>query len=337
MTDRPRRATLGRAVAAAGAVALAAVGVSGCSWRAETPPPDWPSPDTTTVTRDAAAEREQAVIDAVSPFTAAATAQAHVLAELEAVAAPVRLDALGGVYVAYPDASPSPSPSGDWTAQDMPNPTEAVASARDGHLADGLTTEDPDLAALLRSAGLSQALSDWFAVWVEDRISSAELAVVEERSLSSASLPHASPVPESTAMPTATVAELALAHDQARYAYEVMAASASGDERDTWLQRRDLQAARASALAAQPGVEDPRSATYTLLLDDYRDHDARLSTAVALENGLGATYAGLALGARPDEVPWLLNAAFDAYAQAAAFGEPSAAAWTVPALPGIDS
>ncbi|WP_144276406.1 hypothetical protein [Demequina sp. NBRC 110053] len=315
------------AVAAVAALALAA-----CSWRAETPPPDWPSPDAVTQQRDAAAELEQAIIDAAEAVGPEASAQAAVLQGLESARAPERLDAFGGLYVAYPSASPSPSAS--------PGPEadleSAVTEARDAHLAAALDMTDPDLEALSGASGLSLALTSWFAVWVDNAVADAAAPVVEQRLLSSTAVPEPTVLPdEATAIPPETLADLALAHDQARYTYEVLAARSEGTERDQWLARRDLQAARASAIIDASGVEDRREAVYVAPADASGDAPARLTAAVAMEVALADWYAALAAVNAPADKPWLWCAAFDAYAQAAAFGDGWDGARVIPALPGL--
>src|SRR5690554_4492619 len=92
-----------RCLTHASAVVLAVLVLAGCSWRIETPAPAWPSPDSLTQLRDAAAERESQIIDATDGNPAAGTPTTVVLNEIERGLAPVRLDALGGLYVAYPD------------------------------------------------------------------------------------------------------------------------------------------------------------------------------------------------------------------------------------------
>ncbi|MFW7414003.1 hypothetical protein [Demequina sp. SO4-18] len=316
----------------ASAVAVAVLALGACSWRLETPPPEWPSPGPVTVMRDAAAAREQAIVEATwggAGADGATTAQATVLSQIESAAAQERLDALGGFYVPYPQ-SPSPSPSAERV--DL---IGLGVEARDGHLADALVAEDSDLAFLLASAGLSHALSSWYAAWVADAIAESTEPIVAERSIPSGSLPDSGPVPASTGIDTDTLAELAVMHDQARYAYEVLAARATDDERDQWLARRELQRARAAALARLPGVEDRREPVYVLTGDGSADSASRSAAARDLETRAGQTYAALLDGAPAGDVPWLLHAAFDAYAQAAAFGAPTAQSFEVPALPGL--
>lgn len=322
-----------RSLTRASAVVLVALAVAGCAWRLETPPPTWPTPDPVTQVRDAAAQREQDVIDAITATSTQAGAVDVVLTEIEGPHATVRLEALGGVYAAYPDTSPSPT---DDDAHASPSVVEAVSAARDGHLADALVTDDENLALLLASAGLSHALSAWYAQWVTDAISAASEPVIAERLLPSDALANSMDfIPPAGAIPADTLADLALAHDQARYAYEVMAARAVDEEREWWLARRDLQTARADALTGLAGGVDLRQAVYVVLAESTADPAARSDFAHQVETTLAATYASLLAKTSSGQWPWLLHGAFDAYAQAAVYRGPTASAYEVPALPGI--
>ncbi len=324
-------------LARASAVVLIATLLVGCSWRIDTATPDWPSPDPVTVARDQAAEREQAVIDAARNLGGNGTPPEVVLAALEETQAPERLEALGGLYEPYPHATPSPlEPAEPIRLED------AVADARDGALADALVTTDPDLALLLATIGLSHALSAWYAQWVEDAIGEATLPIVEERSLPSSVLAGptsetatASLTPTTTDIEASVLADLALMHDQARYAYEVMAARANEDEREQWLERRDQQSTRAQTLVQLPGVEDLRTATYVVLAEDTLDSSQRLETARDIEMRAGLRYITLLASTDVDDWPWLLHAAFDAYAQAAALDGATASTYPIVALPGL--
>ncbi|WP_152649897.1 DUF4439 domain-containing protein [Demequina globuliformis] len=314
---------------AAGSLVLA---LAGCSWRMETPAPDWPSPDEVTLMRDAAAQREQDVIDAAAGATASTTHDALVLADLEADAAPERLEAFGGLYVAYPSASPSPSAQED----SVGGLQETVIDAQDGHFADALTATDPDLAVLTASAGLSHALSLWYSTWVAGVVEGDEAAASAERVFESSALAGETLVPEGTAVDAATVAELVRSHDEAGYLYEVLAARAADSERDQWLARRDLQRDRASALVALPGIEDVREATYVTPTRELPDAASRVVAAQTEELSIAETYMSLVPGADPEDLAWLLTAAYDAYAQAAAYGDATVQA-SVPPLPGVAS
>ncbi|GMA37056.1 hypothetical protein [Demequina litorisediminis] len=310
-------------------MAITAMALTACSWRLETEQPVWPSPDAVTVARDEAAQREQTVIDAIaSPDDTTADA---VIVSFETTAAPERLAALGGVYVAYPDSSAAPTVSPEPT----PSAADAVAAARDGAFAAAVTTTDADLAFLLNSAGLSHGLTAWYADWAGEAFLDAETPVVAERVLDSPALEGVAVVPASTAVETSTLSTLVVEHDRARYLYEVMAAKSADEEREQWLARRDIQAARADLLAALPDVEDARQAVYVVDNATVADAETRTATAQATETDLGEAYAALMNGAEPSEIPWLIGAAFDAYAQAAAYADPSAHDAMIPALPGL--
>ncbi|WP_152649105.1 hypothetical protein [Demequina flava] len=319
-----------RSVAAVAAIAM----LAGCSWRLETPEPDWPTPDAETLMRDAAAQREQDVIEAIDAQDSSASQEASVLADLEVNDAPTRLEALGGVYVPYPDASASPTPSVSANATTVP---DAVLAAQEGHFGDALTTEDDNLAVITASAGLSHALSRWYATWVTDVVAAVDQPVSAERLLESETLEGETLVPTAPALDAATVTDLALAHDQAGYLYEVLAARSADTEREQWLARRDIQRDRAAALIALPGVDDLRKATYVTATRELPDAAARTQAAQTEELAIGETYATLAAGADVSDLPWLLSGAFDAYAQAGAYGDATVEVLAVPALPGVAS
>ncbi|WP_062072857.1 hypothetical protein [Demequina sediminicola] len=312
--------------------------ITGCSWRLESSTPTYPSPDAVTIMRDDAADREDAVLASAS--TPDAEANSPVLAWQEAATTPERIEALGGVYEAYPEASPSPSTS---ITPGVPL-LDVVENARDGHLADALQASDPDLAFLLASGGLSHSLLVWYSTWVDAALAGGELPVAAERLPGSSALEAETLVPTAPALEAATISALALTHDQSAYLYEVLAAKSEGDERDLWLARRDMHRERASALIALPSVTDERQAVYVSPTADMASPQARTALAQQQEVSLGQTYAALLNGADHDDLAWLISSAFDAYAQAAAYAETpddesSVEAWLAeaplaPALPG---
>lgn len=308
MTPWMRAATVA-ALAASGAALLTA-----CDWRAETPPIERRTPAPSTVQRDQAALREQAVIDAEGTGE---------LADLEAALAPERMAALGGVYVATPSPSPSPSTS----AAPRPALAEAVAQARDGALADAATTEDASLAALLRSIALSHALTLWVPHAVEGS--------VEERAVPDVGLSSGFTPGGASAVPVEALASAAVAHDRAGFVYETAAARETEDGRTAALARAALHRARAAALVAMPGVEDLRQELYTVDRAAFADAASRTALERELETSLGWNYAALLAEAAEEDAGWLLNAAFDAYAAAASL--PGRTVGDVPALPGIAS
>ncbi|MEX0913331.1 MAG: hypothetical protein WDZ57_00130, partial [Demequina sp.] len=168
-----------RARLVAGCTLAAVLAASGCSWRIESEPPTWPSPDAVTLERDAAAVREQRVQDAL--VSAGGTeSDSSALARLETTAGPAHLAALGGVYVARPTVEPSPY---------VGTLTAAAQDARDQALATAVTSPDPDLAALMGSIGLTHAFALWYSSYDSARAADPEaepaLASVAERPLPS--------------------------------------------------------------------------------------------------------------------------------------------------------
>lgn len=304
--------------------------LAGCSWRLETPEPDWPTADATTLMRDAAAVREQAILDALGS-AGDSTAQT-VLAHLEEESVPTRLEAFGGVYVAYPSASPEPSATA--ASQSF---QATVLAAQEGHFADALEATDPDLALLTASAGLSHALSAWYGDWVDTVVEADDAPVAANRLLDSGVLEGETLTPDSAELDPVSITQLALAHDRAGYLYEVLAARAADEERDQWLTRRDLQRDRAASLVTLPGVQDLREATYVTPTRELPDEPARITVAQNEELHIGEMYASFLDGAAASDLPWLLSGAFDAYAQAGAYGDATVEVLTVPALPGVEA
>ncbi|WP_062287186.1 DUF4439 domain-containing protein [Demequina phytophila] len=314
MPSRPSRA-LGLAITAG----ILAVAVSGCSWRLETPPIERRTPTPTVVLRDEAAIREQTVID---------VADASESGAVEAVLAPERLEALGGVYV----ATPSPTPSATVSVAPAPTFDAAVADAIDGALeaADAAAEDDPSLAALLRSIALSHALvSDAPAVAGEAPAERAMPAVPASGDDDAGTWTPA----ESSAVDPAVLAALAVTHDRASFAYEVAAARATGGERERALTRSRLHEARAAALVALPGVEDDRDGLYDVPPSGTATRNARAATERAVETEIAETYAALIDGADAVDVPWILDGAYDAWMQAASLRGFDLA--SLPALPGV--
>ncbi|WP_156165192.1 DUF4439 domain-containing protein [Demequina silvatica] len=310
MPSRPSRA-LGVVITAG----ILAVAVAGCSWRVETPPLERRTPTPTVVLRDQAAIREQTVIDVADSSESGVA---------ESLLAPERLAALGGVYVATP--SPTPSP----TASPTPDPTleVAVADAIDGALeaAEAAEADDPSLAALLRAVALSHAV-------VTDAPAVAGKAP-RERAMPSLGDEAGPWLPaDGTSADAAALASLAVAHDRASFAYEVAAARATGVERERALTRSRLHEARAAALVALPGVEDDRASLYDVPPAGTGTRKARAATERAVETEIAESYAALIDGADAEDVPWILNGAYDAWMQAASLRGFDLA--DVPALPGV--
>lgn len=327
-------------VAVTAVVAVTALVLAGCGVRLDTEPLSWPSPDADTLLRDAAALREQQVIDARE--LADADGRSSVLAATQVGTAEVRLAMLGGVYDAFPDATAEPAvtpsdPAGPLSLED------AMGAARDGALAHAQAASDGNLAALLNSIGLSHALASWYASWSVSWSSGAQTEVVAERLLPSPVVDATTPMATGAHAAPEVMADLALTHDQLRHLYEVAAArSTPADEdddpgtREWYLSRRDAHASRADALTEFAQGLDHRESLYAIPADSLLDDISLRVAVIAAEETLAETYASLLVDGWAEQA-WLLSAAFDAYAQAAVFTVVAGEDWTVPALPGIET
>ena len=326
---------------------LATGALTGCSLRLETPPVPVPSPDQYELLRDAAAHDEARVLDALPAATAAiatgtgaSTPGRDYFVQVEAASATPHLDALGGVYVPFPSATPSPSTTPSPSAsppreQGVASLTRKVAEARDDDLAAALVAEDPDLALVLASIGLSHGASLAVGVY-QDAIAAGSAPLASERRMPGGAF--ADLVPAATTLDGATLEGIIVAHDYAAYAYEVIAARSSDDARTQALERSRIHARRADELVAIAGA-DPRSPAY--VIDDARFDDDATMAALASETEagiadryvtafFGAAQAGAtALGDRG----WLLAGAYDALVQGPLWSGPTAEG-TDP-LPGV--
>lgn len=291
--------------AAAVAVAVATL-ITACDVRWETDPSPVPSPDPTTMLRDRLAASAAVVAQA-------ADASAQPLAERAAQSADAHLIVLGGVYVAYPDAPPSPSPS----PEPLPSLPDAIADARAEAATVAAQSTDPDLGFIAASIELEWALVEWAS-----EAAAADPAVTAE---------PAAP-PSATDLPDAVLSELVLAHDEARFAYETLAAQEFATDRDAVLARAQFHGDRAEALATLVAV-DPRTPLYQLRDADLTDPDARDSLARSLELDLGWRYASLMDGPTAADRAWLFDGAYDAYT--AAGRTEGFTVGDVPTLPGL--
>lgn len=293
----PMRWRRGLAVAASAATIAALV--AGCSWRLDTPDEPFRTPSPVTLLRDDVAASESAL-------AAAASTTDGDFAAAEAVAAPLRLDALGGVS---PTSSPRPSTDIEVALNG------AIASA---HQCVAGAGEDP-LGGLCASIELSH--------WA--------IAAASGTSMQTTIAPDAGLTPAgSTGVHPATLSQLALEHDKARALYEVIAARATGSERTDALTRSAEHRARVAALLALPGVEDLTEPAYDVPAASMANKAARTKAALATEVALAQAYAALMVSAAPDDRSWLANAALAAYEAAVAHGLTPA---DVPALPGVAS
>jgi hypothetical protein len=319
MTSKPARTGGLRFLSAL----LGVLAVSSCGIRAEEPPPSWPTPDAVTLARDEAASRERALLDALASGAEGPTKEVTAFVR---GAAEVHLTALGGVYVPFPSASPSPddvAPLGF---------AQAVEQARDGQLAQCLAGLDQDLDFIACSAGLSHALA--LARGQSTQTPEADYPPAAIAPFTSPALTSTDTSPADATWDAALLSQLALAHDEARFAYETAAARAAEAERDYLLARRDIHAARAASLLSLDSVEDSTDSVYDIRTEQVSTTAARAATLHAIESALGWTYAAALADAPGQERSWLINGAFDSYMASINF--PDFGLESVPALPGID-
>ncbi|WP_345038566.1 hypothetical protein [Georgenia daeguensis] len=299
--------------------ALAALTLAGCGLRLETPPPVAPSPDPAEeVRQDAAAEA--AVIAATVSDVTAEGATAELLARIGEEAG-AHLDALGGVWVAWPDGAPegavTPEPA---ATSAVPDPdaadvlellTTGAADAREGAVA----APTDDLAAVLAAVSLSRAHG------------AAEVAAATGAT-----------APESAAAPLTREALLVRGVDgptlrvldQARFAYETVAARSAGAARESAVAR----AAHLQSLvdvALEEGAPDERLGVYDLPgADDEAGLSAEQAAVVDAESRLLEHWV-FSLGlVAPDARGALVDAAADSARRLVDAGG------TLPALPGLD-
>lgn len=315
LRHRPRR----RRVTVALSGLLAALSLAGCGLRLETPPPVAPSPDTAEELRQDAAAGAATIAATVSDVTAEGTT-AELLTRIGAEA-DAHLDALGGVWVAWPDGppegavAPAPPPTGAVPEPDAADVlgllTTGAADAREGAVA--APTED--LAAVLAAVSLSRAHG------------AAQVAAAT-----------GAPAPESAAAPLTREALLVRGVDgptlrvldQARFAYETVAARSEGTARESAVSRADHLQSLVD-LAVEEGAPDERLAVYDL---PGRDEEAGLSAeqaaVVDAESRLLEHWV-FSLGlVGPDGRGALVDAAADSARRLVGAGG------TLPALPGLD-
>ncbi len=327
-----RRSAAGVAV---GALILASL--TGCNLRRETLPIVTPSPDQYEQLRESAAQSEAGVIDALAlEDVGVGTAGYAGFVQAEIAFTTPHLDALGGVYVPFPNATPSASPSASpASVPQNKSLTRAAADARDADLASALIADDPDLALLLASIGLSHAVALAVGAY-QDAIAAGSAPLAAERLMVGA--PFAELVPASTGLDAATLEGIIVAHDYAAYAYEVIAARSSGDARTQALARSRIHEHRADELVAV-AVADPRVPAYVIEHEDLDGDDAMAAFARVTEAGISDRYVTVFFEAAQGgssglgDRGWLLAGAYDALVQSLLW--PGATPTDADPLPGV--
>ena len=299
--------------------ALAALSLAGCGLRLETPPPVAPSPDAAEELRQDAAAEAAAIAGTVSEVTAEG-ATAELLTRIGAEA-DAHLEALGGVWVAWPDGTPegavAPEPA---PTAAVPDPdaadvlellTTGAADAREG----AVVAPTDELAAVLAAVSLSRAHG------------AAEVAAATG---TTAPEPTAAPLSREALLVRGVDGPTLRVLDQARFAYETVAARSEGAA-------REAAAARAAHLqslvdlAVEEGAPDERLGVYDLPgADEEAGLTAEQAAVVDAESRLLEHWV-FSLGlVSPDGRGALLDAAADSARRLVDAGG------TLPALPGLD-
>lgn len=289
-------------VALALVIATVAAGLSGCDVRRETPDPVWPSPDAATAARDDLAEAIAAVVTAAA---ADGSGEARSASELAAA----ELDALGGVYVAYPSATASPEESA--SPAQPPGVDDAIADLRiaaQSTLSHGV---DDDLSRLALAIDVAWARFQWSR---DTRgTTHSVLAMPDARGFAPTDAAFA---PDAASdLDQQTLSALALAHDQARFAYVTIAANLGGEERAAALARAQVHAERSDAIAALLD-DDVRTPVYQLRDVDLSSQQGRTTLAGEVERSVSETSLRAAFDASHEDRTWLLDDSFDTWAAA---------------------
>lgn len=328
---------------AAGLLVMALTLVAGCGVRLETPPPALPSPGLDEQVRARAvadAERLQAAASSLQASTPPDSPVQAVLDDVVAFSAR-HVDELGGTWDPGVDGvTPTPTASAG-PAPDAAAVLAALAPATEHALADADAAGDGPLARLLAAVATSRAdltrrLATAAGLAVPDVAAvpepgtSADLAPAREPGEDDAGGDDASGTPEPS--PTATAAgllegqldPLVLAHDQAGYGYEVLAARWTGAAREraaaAATRHRGLAQAWAQVAGVDGTADDPRRVAYALPEVDSTKQKRALARSLeaAVADATSALVAEASPGTRGVLIDGLRRATADASAWGAA-------------------
>ena len=324
-TRTARRARPGGAVAFALAAGLAVVPLTGCAaLRVESGPAVTPSADAVEQARQRQAVGAARLVAAADVADAASDEAKAAIADVRS-AARTQLDALGGVWVPFPESTTtSPAPTGTTTPAPDPEPLlDVLAEESASALADAATVSDGRMARLFASIG------------VERRLAAARLALAEGNDVPTTAAP-VDPEQIPVGLSAVALAPAIASEDALGLAWEVTAARSSGTARTQAAAIAAEHRARAANWAAVTEVAgsglDPRRVSYDLphaLLDPQAEPTDRIAALAGLEDELAALWLDLAVAAAPGARTPLIDA-FAAAAQHSAH-----LTGMVPALPGI--
>lgn len=332
---RPRPAPLRRAGALAVAAVLVAA-LTGCGLRLETPPPVEPSPDAVEAVRGRTAQDALALAADAQALLASGPAEpvAAVLGDIAAFGE-LHAEQLGGAYDSglpepTPSASPTDTPTTAATAESL---LTALAVDAGTALTDADAVPDGPLARLVGSVATARAdlavrLASVLGVPAPE-ITAPETAVAPPADPATPTPGVATPGTDGSTPAAPAGLErtdldaLTLAHDEAGYALEVVAAKLTGDQRtlarETAAVHRDDAERWAIASGAAETLGDPRRAAYALPAG-LDDPVVATGLARSVETGVGDTYANLVAAAAAGSRADLLTGLADATRRARAWG-----------------
>lgn len=332
MTPRRFHRPARRVALTLGAVAVL-LAVTGCDLRLEGAAPSAPSPGPVEQVRERTVGDALALsAEARAARSGADGAAAAVLDDVAAFST-AQADQLGGTY-----RSGLPEPTGTTTtatvtatAQDV---LGALRSDATTAFADAAAVPDGGLARLVAAVGVARdALAARLAVTL-DQPAGTPTPVASGTAVPSPATAATTPVPQGSAaappdlpsgLTAADVAPLVLAHDQAGFGLEVVAAKLTGDWRTAARTSAAAHRAAAETWARRAGIAgtgaDPRRAAYAVPAGVDDPTGAR-ALAATLDSGVAdaasAAIVRAAAGARGDLISELRTAAADAAAWGAA-------------------
>lgn len=301
---------------------VCALALVGCGLRLDTSDAAPPSPGPVEQARARTVADAVALADAASALAPTADdTLSPVLADI-ATFSTAHVDALGGVYdsgLPTPNSATTPSPAPVPTAPEL---LDQLAAATTTAATGTDQVDDPNLARLLGSVAtargeLTARLAAALGVEAPSTAPASSDTDQAEATPSSTAPSSTAPSDAATSSPTA-VTGLALAHDQAGYAFEVIAAQApvetvadpastTSDLRTTAQASAEYHRAQATAWAQVGGFDgttaDPRRVQYQLpgnLDDPTTAYALAVSLEQAVAQAASAALAQAAPGSRAD-------------------------------------
>lgn len=299
--QHPEVASRARRIGVALATLLALALLAACGLRTETPPPAAPSPDATEQVRARTVADAQSLAQAARALSSTPAGRAKpvaaVLADVASFSDQHAAQA-GGTYVSgLPGSTASPTASTSPAVPDVHALLARLAAAGTTALTDADQVDDGGLARLVASIGTSRAELTTRLAKAAGLPAPAVAPATSPTATPQATppvSPAASPAPSPTAVPAQALDALALAHDQAGYGFEVIAAKLSGDRRTAAraaaASHRSESERWARASGSDGTAQDPRRASYALP-SGLDDPSAAVALGRTLETAVADAYA----------------------------------------------